>query len=186
MRWRELLGNSIRQKKPYSVLGELLAFERLLEAGEEPEWLGPSGNSHDIEARLASYEVKSTLSKYSSTFHVAGQFQLRETPGRLLFIVHQRFEPSTTGESINTVVARLRAKGHDIAPIEAGLSRLGYEIGGSDRQVSYQLLESRRYHVDAAFPRITDTSFVGGVVPNGIVSIEYEVDLAGFVGVPFV
>ena len=186
IRWRELLGNAIKQKKPYSVLGELLAFERLLDAGEEPQWLGPSGNSHDIEASSASYEVKSTVSRYSSTFHVAGQFQLRETPGKTLFIIHQRFEPSTTGESINTLVARLKAKGHDVAPFEVALSRLGYEIGSSDRQITYQLLESRQYRVDANFPRITESSFVGGGVPRGIVSVEYDVDLAGIEGFPFV
>ena len=185
IRWRELLGNAIREKKPYSVLGELLALERLLAAGEAPEWLGPERNSHDIEARAASYEVKSTVSKYSSTFHVAGQFQLRETVGKKLYIVFQRFEPSTSGESINSVVARLKSNGHDISPVERALSRLGYEMGTSDRNITYQLLQSTKYLVDGSFPRITDSSFVAGLVPNGIVSIEYEVDLAGLLGSPF-
>jgi Putative PD-(D/E)XK family member, (DUF4420) len=185
IRWRELLGNAVREKKPYSVLGELLAFERLLVAGEEPEWLGPATNSHDIEARAASYEVKSTVSKYSSTFHVAGQYQLRETVGKSLFIVFQRFEPSTSGESINSVVARLKSVGRDTKLVESALSGLGYEVGTSDREVTYQLLQSTKYLVDGTFPRITESSFVGGLLPNGIVSIEYDVDLAGIPGLPF-
>jgi hypothetical protein len=184
-RWRELLGNAIKQKRPYGVIGELLAFERLLAAGEDPEWLGPVSNSHDIEAKAASYEVKSTVSKYSSTFHVASQYQLRETEGKELSIVHQRFEPSPSGHSIDSVVARLKSAGHDITQVESALSRLGYELGSSDRKLTYQLLQSTQYIVGAGFPRITDSDFVGGLVPNGVIALEYDVDLAGVPGTPF-
>lgn len=181
-RWRELLGNAIRLKQPFSVLGELLALEMLVKAGEEPVWLGPVANSHDIEARAASYEVKSTLSKYSSVFHVAGQFQLRETAGKTLHIIHQRFEPSSTGESINSAALRLMGAGADRETIEKALTKLGYEAGSSDRDVKYQWLQSMKYLVDNVFPRITPSSFVGGALPTGIVAVEYDVDLAGMAG----
>lgn len=184
-RWRELLGNAIRQKLPYSVLGELLAYERLFVSGENPNWVGPAKHSHDIEADAASYEIKSTISKYSSTFHVAGQFQLQETAGNKLWVVYQRFEPSPSGESINAVVARLKTLGHEMASVEQKLSRLGFELGSSDRTIKYQLLQSTKYAVDSDFPRITQAAFVGGGVPKGVVSVEYDVELSGVAGVPF-
>jgi Putative PD-(D/E)XK family member, (DUF4420) len=184
-RWRELLGNAMRDRKPYSVLGELLAFERLLAIGEQPIWLGPSRNSHDIETSSANYEVKSTISKYSSTFRAAGQFQLGASLGKHLFIVYQRFEPSVSGHSINSVAQKLAALGHDVDTVEQGLAELGYEIGASDRQIYYQLLQSTKYAVDENFPKIIPSSFVGGTLPPGIVSVEYEVDLAGLSGTSF-
>lgn len=184
-RWRELLGNAVRDRSPYSVLGELLAFKRLLADGEQPVWLGPSRSSHDIETSSANYEVKSTISRYSSTFHAAGQFQLGASAGKELFIVYQRFEPSISGHSIDAVLQWLAASGFETTPLEQGLARLGYEIGASDRQTRYKLLQSTRYTVDENFPRIIPASFVGGTMPAGIVSVEYEVDLAGLSGVPF-
>ena len=36
-----------------------------------------------------------------------------------------------------------------------------------------------KYAVDFDFPRITPTSFVGGVMPAGITKITYTVDLSG-------
>lgn len=184
-RWRELLGNAQREKKPYSVVGELLAFEHLLASGEEPVWLGPSRNSHDIETPAADYEVKSTVLKYSSTFRVAGQFQLTAPGKKPLFLVYQRFEPSMSGHSINDVVGRLAASGQNITVLEQDLEQYGYENGASDRQRRYNLLESMKYPVDKDFPRITPASFVGGTLPPGVVSVEYDVDLAGLVGTPF-
>jgi hypothetical protein len=184
-RWRELLGNALRESKPYSVLGELLAFERLLGLGEQPVWLGPATNSHDIETPKANFEIKSTISKYTSTFHAAGQFQMVAPAGKELFLVHQRFEPSTAGHSIDGVMHRLAASGLDTTLFEQHLEKLGFETGTSYRQITYRLLQSTRYIVDADFPRIVPASFIGGTLPAGIVSIEYEVDLAGLSGIPF-
>lgn len=184
-RWRELLGNALRESKPYSVLGELLAFERLLGLGEQPVWLGPERNSHDIETPEANFEIKSTISRYTSTFHAAGQFQMDRATGKELFLVYQRFEPSTAGHSIDGVVQRLTASGMDTTVFEQHLEKLGYETGTNYRQITYKLLQSTQYIVDADFPRIVLASFVGGTLPTGIVSIEYEVDLAGLTGTPF-
>lgn len=183
--WRELLGNAVRERKPYSVLGELLAFERLLDLGQQPVWLGPAKSSHDIETPLASYEIKSTVSKYSSTFHAAGQFQLGAPAGKELFLIYQRFEPSTSGHSIDAVIQRIADKAHDTTELQLDLARLGYEAGAGDRRKTYKLLESKKYTVDGNFPRIIPASFIGGALPAGIVSVEYEVDLAGLTGIPF-
>lgn len=184
-RWRQLLGNVLREKMPHAVLGELLAFERLRAMKEAPAWLGPKSSSHDLETPMASYEVKSTLSKYESTVHIAGQFQLKASGDKPLFLVFQRFEPSATGESIDAVVGRLVETGVDREDLEGQLAKLGFHRGSSSRKASFQLLESTKYLVDETFPRITPSLFPGGSLPPGIVALQYDVDLAALKGTSF-
>ncbi|MDB5937385.1 MAG: hypothetical protein JWQ01_4729 [Massilia sp.] len=177
--WRQLLGNSVRERNAYSVLGELLAFERLRAKGIYVDWLGPLSGSVDLEAAEAGYEVKSTVSRYESVVHVSGQFQLLPIKDRKLFLVHQRFEPSIAGVSIQIVVDRLSATGILREWLESLLNRCGLEEGCAARSEKFKLLESRIFVVDDNFPRITAASFVGGSVPPGIVNVDYQIDLVG-------
>lgn len=176
--WRQLLGDAIRMQAPYSVLGELLAYERLLQLGQQPTWLGPNSGSHDLETPAESYEVKSTISKYESVIHISGQFQLVSSGSKPLYLVHQRFEPSTSGESVDTVVQRLVVAGVPSDTVEDLLERVGLEKGTRARRLTFRLLTSRKYPVDCAFPRLTPDSFKGGTLPQGILAVEYKVDLA--------
>lgn len=177
--WRQLLGNAVVNVTAYSVLGEMLAFEHLFRLGVQPAWKGPAAGSVDIEAPGAWYEVKSTLTRYDMRVHVAGQFQLAAPADRKLFLVHQRFEPSPEGVSVDAVASRLVALGADSDRLEQLLDMCDLEPGNSARSDTYRLLESRRFTVDAKFPRITPESFIGGALPAGIVQLGYVVDLAG-------
>ncbi len=176
--WTLLLGNSIRAPQAYSVLGELLAYERLLARGDSPSWVGPYGSSQDIETPTASYEVKSTVSRYGSVVRISSQFQIRQV-GKPLFIVHQRLEPSSDGDSVQSVIARLRQTDVLLDDAENLLAQLGLEEGAEARLATYKLLESSLYPVDEMFPGITLNSFVGGVMPTGVVALEYDVELTG-------
>ncbi|WP_439668436.1 PD-(D/E)XK motif protein [Cupriavidus necator] len=184
-RWRQLLGNSNRDRRAYSSLGELLALERLRSQGIDARWIGPLQGSVDIEATGASYEVKSTLSRYGSVVHIAGQFQLNRSKHVPLHLIHQRFEPSTVGDSIDSVIRRLIECGMAVEELESSLARDGLHAGGAARAETYRLLESTVYAVNDEFPGITPSSFSGGVVPAGILSIEYDVDLSALHGQPF-
>lgn len=184
-RWRQLLGNANLDHRAYSTLGELLALERLRTQGIDAKWLGPLRGTVDIEAAGASYEVKSTLSRYASVVHIAGQFQLNCSANVSLHLIHQRFEPSTVGESIDSVIRRLVDGGMPCEVLEALLARGGLYAGGSARTETYRLLDSTVYPVDDNFPSITPSSFLMGVLPAGIVSIEYDVDLSVLQGHPF-
>lgn len=175
--WRDLLGNAIRNRATHDVLGELLALEKLVVDGADPHWAGPGAGSHDIETRSVDYEVKSTLSRYRAEIHVAGQFQLVRADGKRLFLVHQRFEPSQQGDSIESVRRRLVNRGIPEEFLERALENLGLGTGSQARQKRYKLIESRMFEVDDAFPRVTPDSFVNGVMPIGIVSLQYVVDL---------
>lgn len=184
-RWRQLLGNANRDRRAYSSLGELLVLERLRLQGVTAKWIGPLQGSVDIEAIDASYEVKSTLSRYGSVVHIAGQFQLNRLKHPNLLLIHQRFEPSNVGDSIDSVVRRLVESGMAADELDALLARDGLHAGGAARMETYRLLESTVYTVTDDFPSITPSSFVAGVIPAGIVSIEYDVDLSVMHGQAF-
>ncbi|WP_180962740.1 PD-(D/E)XK motif protein [Pseudomonas guariconensis] len=178
-RWRHLLGNALIDKHGYDVLAELLALETLVIRGSHFEWSGPFGGVVDIKTPTTDYEIKSTISRYGAVINISGQFQLAASSGKPLELVHFRFEPVDDGLSIDLVCDRLVALGVDVAMLEGGLQRLGLEAGCSARKEEYNLLEARSYTVDENFPRITPASFKGGVMPVGVVQLEYGVDLSG-------
>jgi hypothetical protein len=184
-RWRHLLGNAATGQSSYGVLAELLALERLLALGIRPEWRGPLGATVDLVTPDAGYEVKSTVSRYDSRIHVSGQFQLALADTKPLWLVHYRFEPAPSGESVNGVCQRLSAAGVAAEQLDGLLARCGLEAGCSARNETFTVLGSRLYPVDTAFPSITPSSFTGGTLPPGVVHVEYQVDLSGLVSTPF-
>lgn len=184
-RWRHLLGNALTSQTSYGTLAELLAFEQLLENGEQVTWLGPLGGTVDLVTPSEGFEVKSTVSRYDSRIHVSGQFQLAMADTSPLSLVHYRFEPTPSGETVDGVYRRLVVAGVASELLEDFLARCGLEAGCSARNEAFAVLESRVYPVNGAFPRIVPSSFVGGSLPSGVVHIEYQVDLAGLESMPF-
>jgi hypothetical protein len=184
-RWRHLLGNAVTSHTSYGTLAELLAFERLLERDIQVDWRGPLGGTVDLITTDAGYEVKSTTSRYDARIHVSGQFQLAMADTKLLNLVHYRFEPSISGESINDVCGRLCTAGISLSILDKLLACCGMEIGCSARNETFAVLEARLYPVDADFPRIVPSSFKAGTLPAGIVHVEYQVDLFGLASVSF-
>lgn len=55
---------------------------------------------------------------------------------------------------------------------------LGFEKGMSACRKRFILLQMLQYEVDESFPRITE-SFDNGMMPKGIQSITFKVDLTG-------
>ncbi|KJZ63042.1 PD-(D/E)XK motif protein [Pseudomonas fluorescens] len=184
-KWRHLLGNSLAAKSSYGALAEMLTIEKLMNQGMEVQWHGPSGGVVDVWTPSTGYEVKATVSRYDSCIHVAGQFQLALASVGLLNLIHYRFEPSTSGDSIDSVAQRLINAGFDSEELTQSLARIGFHPGSSTRRETFIVLESRVFPVDADFPRIVPDSFSGGNLPAGIVRVEYQVDLAGLVHQPF-
>ena len=175
--WRQLIGNAITEKKPYAVIGELIAYRYLLRKGCQIEWSGPNSASHDLTGKDEEFEVKSTTRRYEKLIHISGQFQLQRE--KRLSIVFCRFEPNINGISINDIVnslvTELNVSKDDL---NSKLSRLGYGEGASVRNEKYQLHEALLYVVDDNFPQITPEMFVTGALPDAIVKLEYDVDLS--------
>lgn len=173
--WRELLGNAINDRSVYSIVAELYTLNFILEQDPSAYWSINGSSTHDIECENKSIEVKSTINKYSSKMVASGQFQLKsEKP---LYIYFVRMEQSVTGYSINSLVQTLISKGYDGNKLEQMLLNRGYEIGASSRNLKYDILEERKYFVDDDFPKIVDKSFKNDTIPQGIVHIEYTIDL---------
>lgn len=175
--WKKLIGNVSSDKKPYSILGELISFDHLLKAGEEPIWEGADSGTVDIRARNFDCEVKSTTIRSNRSVSVSSIHQLdgRDKP---LHLYHCCFERSDSGISINDMLTRLRSHGADMDGLERRLESLGYSRGSSGRMIKYRLLTMNDYLVDDSFPKITLDSFRDAVLPLGIESITYIVSLA--------
>lgn len=186
-RWKSLIGNTVSNRPSFALLGELIIYQRMLEANQhDVVWNGPKRSSHDIELVKADYEIKSTLQRYESLVNVSGQHQLAVIGNKSLYVILCRFEPTDTeGISINSVVQELIDLGVDRIELEKKLSALGYEEGRTSRLDQFILHgQPQVYAVNNSFPKITEDSFVDGVLPKGILRITYQVDLTGLTYTP--
>jgi hypothetical protein len=177
-KWCQLMGNRMVHTQPYDVLGEMIALYYFANNGEKPQWLGPYSGTKDIETNNMSVEVKSTINRYGAHIAISGQFQLQRTEGKLA-LIFCRFEESGSGYSINCLIEKLCSKGMNREFLIDALENLGYEQGSSVLNKPYKLLEIRQYEIDSSFPAIVPASFVGNKIPDGILKIQYTVDLDG-------
>ena len=76
----------------------------------------------------------------------------------------------------------LVGRGFSRAELNNALLELGYPSGNSARRKCYSLRGLTKYPVNDAFPHISSDSFVGEVLPLGVTSISYGIDLDGVPG----
>lgn len=177
--WKELLGNRNVDERIYDTLGELCALKYIISKGEDAEWNGPNGASYDIETPQRFVEVKSSINRDKREVTISSQFQLFP-PDKPLDLILCRFEPTVfNGMSIDGILLEFEDMGYNVASLNSKLEELGFEKEMSSRKKMFILHEMLQYTVDESFPRITPDSFVGGVMPEGIVKIQYTVDLSG-------
>ena len=180
--WKTLLGNTISNKAPYSVMCELLVLEHVLLTGDaDAEWTAAKSGTHDIESASRSVEVKSTIRRYGADVTISGQFQLIHSKPLDLFFC--RVEESPAGISINDMKDRLVGAGYDGNLLESQLTEQGYEYGSSDRDKKYSVLERKSFHVDDSFPKITEKSFKGDV--GDVREEQIVVDLDAVESIPW-
>ena len=177
--WRELLGNAISDKEPYSVIAEMMVLDSLLSRHAHVTWAAAYGGSHDIEGPDESYEVKSTLRKYESNVTISSHHQLGRDRKNSLTLYFCRMEKSVHGVSINDMAGQLVRDGYQRDLLERQLEHMGYKPGTSGRYRRYKCLEKGKYSVDDSFRQITAASFRNGEMPKGRTKIEYTVDLDG-------
>lgn len=173
--WQDLLGNTVYKKTIYDIIAELLALEAMYESGVNFQWTGPNYGSRDIETDDFSIDVKSTVKKYGTEVTISSQYQLDSD--KPLYIYFCRLEPSLEGDSINSIVDRMKLKGMEISEIEYSLHNAGYQSKKIERDTTFKVLETKKYIVDEGFPSITPNSFVDGKIPDHIIKISYTVNL---------
>lgn len=174
-RWRELVGNDLKERAVYSIIAEMCVLEHKLAKDSSAEWTATRMGSHDIECENESCEVKSTCKRYGAEISIAGQHQLEHK--KPLFLYFLRMEESLDGISVNDMKQRLINAGYDPGRLEIELQHQGLEHGASIRNVKYKILEKRKYIVDDEFPSITRESFKDNHLPVGITHVVYTVDL---------
>ena len=177
--WKEMLGNKNVEEMVYDTLGELLVLKYLMQRGEDVSWGGPNSSTYDIETTSGYYEVKSTVKRSKKEITISSQFQL-DPPNKSLDLVVCVFEPAAySGMSIDDTVSELESLGLSSEYINTRLSKKGLKEGMSARRRRFILHEMLKYKIDESFPRITPSSFIGGVIPAGITKIVYTVSLDG-------
>lgn len=174
--WRSLLGNTLSEKKAYSVIGEMIIFSELLKRDSSTKWTALNQATHDIVSGKRSYEVKSTIKRYESIVKINSLYQLAKD-NEFLSIVFCRFELAPKGYSINSMVEHLVSLGCVESELEISLSSFGFDYGMSIRDLTFKLLEVSEFPIDDAFPKITRNSFKMDDLPLGIESITYDVNL---------
>ena len=177
-KWRSLLGNVIENKEPYSVLGEMISAEWLLNQGILVDWSGIKNGTQDLETENAIYEVKSTITKRKQEVTINSIFQL-DNHGKKLYLIFCRFEESYVGRSIEDLVQSLVAKNYSAQELEKYLGRNGFEKGSTIRNRKFKLLEMKLFEINDQFPAITEHSFKKDKLPENIVGFTYTIDLAG-------
>lgn len=174
-RWKELVGNDIKEREVYNIIAEMRVLEHKLINDPSAEWTATHMGSHDIECAEESCEVKSTCRRYGAEITVSGQHQLIHK--KPLYLYFLRMEKSVEGISVNDMQQRLIDAGYDPGKLETELQHQGLEHGASIRNQKYKILEKRKYIVNDDFPGITNESFKDNHVPSGITHIVYTVDL---------
>lgn len=177
--WKELLGNVSIDERVYDVIGELAVLKYYAEQGVEPIWGGSSRATYDIETSDYYVEVKSSINRSKKEVTISSLYQLSNL-NKTLFLVFCTFELAAShGMSINSIVDDLKDLGYNVSVINIELEKLGFGIGKSVRKKQFIMHSMYRYEVDDAFPKLTEASFVGGVLPQGITDASYTVNLSG-------
>ena len=176
--WRQLLGNTVREKAAYSVIAEMIVLYKLYRNNKEIRWAAADNvGTQDIEDAENSYEVKSTLKKSGVEITISSLSQLKKDTQKRLYLYFCRMEESVQGISINDMTEKLIKAGYDGVLLEKELMKIGYEYGCSARNDKYKFVEGRKYIVDKEFPAITEKSFIGGNKPEFLISFTYTITL---------
>jgi hypothetical protein len=174
-KWRELLGNAVRVRETYSIIGEMITVKYLLQQGKNLNWKPSDYSTHDITSEGKLYEVKSTTSKYKEILTISSQFQLRDPD----FLVFCRFEKTKKGHSINYMVDELELLGMDRSFLNLELEAIGYPEGALARSEKYKPLDIRKYTINEEFPGKELNDFLKNYSDPSVGRITYDIDLKG-------
>src|SRR5262249_7708582 len=84
------------------------------------------------------------------------------------------------GTSLPDLIATIVEAGVVVSVLQEKLLRVGYDFRDAElyHLYKFKIREERMYEVDTNFPRIVSSSFVSGKLPPGILSLQYQIELA--------
>lgn len=184
--FRDLLHDGERleipEHKVLGLIGELVILRAL--AKNSPQaldaWTGPYEQRHDFRRREHAIEVKTSSRADAVSVSISSCEQLAEPAGGSLVLVHVNVERADSGQlSISGLSADIIASGVPGLALEKALAAMGCLDRDSSawNRTRYELEKISGYRVAPGFPRITSGQFPGSVLPEGIESISYSIDL---------
>jgi hypothetical protein len=183
-RWRDFFEPRRRALTANAIVGlfgELSVLERLVERDpfrRVEHWVGPTGAPHDFQVGTNSFEIKTTGVREGLVVEIHGVEQLEHAPGNDLYLTVLRIDRDEHGRTISDLLDSLESTGANRAHLRDLTRLIGWdEANPSDER--FLLAEQRWYRVDEAFPKIVQSSFVGGRLPAGTLRLRYDVDLTG-------
>lgn len=186
-RWRELLDREPAERvgieKLIGVFGELWFLREVVRKNHNAVhyWLGPKGSRHDFAFGTNSVEVKTTLSRHGRFVEIHGHGQLEAPENGYLHLVVLKLEQSPiSGETLQELVESIVLLGGDRYTLLNLLARVDTSLLALDayKDMSFRIHESRFYAVEDGFPRITSKSFTKSILPQGVIKINYQIDLS--------
>lgn len=176
-KWKEIFGNSIRNKMVFDVVGEMYALLQKYKDDKTLEWVGPLSGTHDIVGENGIFEVKTTTRKTENVVGIHSSYQLSTEKNTKLLFVRLEEKPYA-GLSINNLVNQLIDLGFDSNILENNLSEIGYQIGNRERDKTYDLLSFYEYEINCKnFPIISLESINKLAPKSNILGYELKIDL---------
>ena len=167
------------------LFGELSLLERILalNPGASETWTGADSHRHDFSGVRVCIEAKSSLRRGSDIAHVSSIQQLEPpSDGRQLFLFYTGIELAGTGGlAVGSLIDRVRTMASSPDVIDAALDALElsqWRDVPALWQKRFAVIKSDGYRVEGDFPRIVATTFPSGRAPNGVGSVEYDIDLS--------
>jgi hypothetical protein len=182
-RWRQLLEpgkEPLGESGLMGVYGELWVLRQMV--AEDPlrrieHWVGPDRAMHDFRRGAVAVEVKSSSARNGRTVEIHGSEQLAAPTAGCLYLVYVGLRESSAGMTLRELINDLQGLGVDPTDFEQLLARTGISEASDTRP--FEVREELWYPIDETFPRVVPTSFIGGRVPEGILNLNYQLDLAG-------
>lgn len=184
--FRELLREAEDQRVPdskiYGLIGELVVLRILAQITPTAveAWTGPYDQRHDFRCRENALEVKTSSRADATIVAISSCEQLSEPMGGSLALIHVKVERADKGDLfVAGLVSDILAYGVPKAALEKGLAAMGCLHPSSPdwNRIRCGLEGLTAYWVGPGFPRITAAQFPKGLIPDGIDSIVYSVDL---------
>lgn len=185
--FRNLLAQTPEDEVPITklsgLIGELVVLEKLIsmQPASLDGWTGPMGQRHDFRRRNIAIEVKTSLRSDAARVTIHGPEQLLPPSGGCLHLAHVRIEQVDGGAlSVTKLHSALIEHGADELALDDRLAEMGCRDAQASEwnALSFTLEGIDVYAVGPGFPSITPESFPAGVLPTGVVAVNYEIDLS--------
>lgn len=172
---------TLSKEKQLGLFGELRFIKDMLDEGYSPidiidSWKGPDGEDKDFLINGYGIEIKSSV-KSNKIVIINNIRQLDDNGFIGLFLYYKSFARTDSGQNtLPSIISGLRhlfSNTPALTEFELKLLRAGYrDEHVANYSSNYSILTESIYNVDNTFPRI-----VVGNVMNGILDVEYDLDL---------